>query len=616
MGRVLPSLSPRGGLNACWSEPLEPLAAADTVLSFMPPAAERAFAERFTGKLLHGRELTARSYEQARSLYLGLSASLAARVDGRGRTLRQDMISDGTSLWWYHPLSAKDCESDPAFGRILALMVIENQMEALGVQSLTVWGCPEDLRLCLASKRKVSARPGVPRRIGAWLETWPRALAARLAFGVKTCLQLALAPAAKTMKRADVLLSCIWDWSFSVDKDGITDRYYKALPGALVEKGWSVGWLAWSDSLRPPPRHEALILLQSFLSTADVRKSILDLRPLRAYLRRRRDPSFRGFFTWNGFDLFPLFERRLLRGFSDGCIPRNVLISLATERVCSAFKPQALLSFLEHYPFSRAHYAGARRAGGVVSAAVQHASFCRQKLCVLLDPELEFNGKPDGQAVPVPDHVFAMGSAALKAFGECGYPPARVHMTGSPRYDYLRRLDAPSAPGFPLRLMVAPSLYPDVEIDLLEAAAAAAEGLPVTLRLRDHPMARTSAHRRFQPLAERFELSHGSLEDDLRWADIVLFTYSTVGEEAVMANRQAWQWLPLSFNYSALAEICAIPRFGSVSALRRALERAGKAGPSPQEQAHVETEIFFKADGNAAGRIAAVLPGLFRRNLL
>jgi hypothetical protein len=102
-------------------------------------------------------------------------------------------------------------------------------------------------------------------------------------------------------------------------------------------------------------------------------------------------------------------------------------------------------------------------------------------------------------------------------------------------------------------------------------------------------------------------LSTGSLDEDLAWADLVLFTYSTVAEEAVLKGLPAWQWKPVSFDASALSEAADIPRFASVAALRAALAGFTPGQGLPKDRDRLVEDLFFHPDGGAAGRVAAKL---------
>ena len=424
-----------------------------------------------------------------------------------------------------------------------------------------------------------------------------------------------------------------WDWSVSPGPDGrLADRYAKTLPGELEKSGLPVAWLCWldreEDPVRPRRSHGEIasslagradaVLLQPYLSASEILAAHADFRPLAAFLRRRAEPDFPALFLRDGLDLLPLFEERLLRGFLDGCLPRCALVALAAERAARDLKPAATVSFLEHNPYARAFNDGMRRGEPrALLTALQHPSFCREKTFYFLDPAREFRGEPDGRPAPCPDLVFAMGAQSREHFLSCGYTPESVILTGNPRYDYLRPGAEAPAPGPGVRLLIAASLDASVEIDMVEAAAAAAEGLPgVSVVVRDHPFSRVSEHPRFAALAGRVSVSTASLADDLARASAVLFTYSTLAEEAALQGKTVWQWRPLSYDASALAEVADIPRFTSVLALRAALSAFRPAPLAAPERARIAELLFHRLDGGAAARVAAALSAAIRRKIV
>jgi hypothetical protein len=145
---------------------------------------------------------------------------------------------------------------------------------------------------------------------------------------------------------------------------------------------------------------------------------------------------------------------------------------------------------------------------------------------------------------------------------------------------------------------------------MLEAARAAAAGArDVELRLREHPFARPETDAAYAAARAGLPRSTGTLDEDFAWADAVLFTYSTVGEEAVLKGLPAWQWLPLGYNASALSEAADIPRFASVAELRAALTgfRPGAGLPGEAARARLQERLFGPGDGRAAERVAAAL---------
>lgn len=620
-------------LWVCWTKQGLMPRAGDVVLSFLPPSDEEALEQNFPGSLLRGRELSRGVRIHAREIYLDVSAAVAATPGRSGRTLRQDAAgARPVSPWWHHPSSFKDCESDPAFGWIIEGLTVQQAARVHNLKDIIFWGAPAPLvralRPSFPRSKSFLARGRKPKFL--W---WARALASRLNLGWNA-LRHSLAAVqvkTKTARHYDVLLASFWDWSvWSEPSGGLADRYYKALPAALADKKLSVGWLAWLDPdaephkkgrtlagmLAPLEDRSDVVLLQKYLKPADIIAALFDFRPLRAYLRRRRRPEFKNIFRVSGLNLFPLMEERLLRGFLDGCLPRCALVALSAKHACRALTPKHVVSFLEHFPHARALYEGARRADkAIVCSAVQHASFCAEKTFYFLDPAREFRGEPDGLAAPCPDEVFAMGTLGRDHFLSCGYPKDHVHLTGSPRYDHVRApVSASAAPGGEknLRLLIVASLDTTVEIDMVEAAWAASAGLAgVSLTVRDHPFSRVEGHPRFARFSPRVAVSSKTLEEDIAEADVVFFTYSTVAEEAFLKGKPVWQWLPLSYNASALVEACVVPQFSSTDGLRQAMkgfqENPKSFQPDLQARKEACEKLFFRGDGLAAARIAQTL---------
>jgi hypothetical protein len=250
---------------------------------------------------------------------------------------------------------------------------------------------------------------------------------------------------------------------------------------------------------------------------------------------------------------------------------------------------------------------------------MQHASYNHEKTFLFLDPALEFRGEPDGCPVPHPDYVCAMGTLGQELFEECGYPPDRVLLTGSTRYEHVRAQNSwtKEATGIRdaagvIRLLLVPALQVDLELAMVEAVwTAVREMTGIKLYLRNHPFARMDRQPGFAPYQDHVEVSQASLEADLERADLVIFTYSTVAEEAFLGGMPVWQWLPEGFNGSALAEVVAIPQFGSVAHLRAALRQYQTNPraflPTPESRQQVFERLFSPGNGKAASRMAQAI---------
>jgi surface carbohydrate biosynthesis protein (TIGR04326 family) len=607
------------------------------MLSFLPPALEAELVEAYEGEVINARQAAGRVRAKARKSYLDLVASLGTVLHRGNQTWRQALARPGeASRWWYHLTSFKDCESDPAFNRMIALFTIRAVAERLKLLNLVLVSAPWEVAAVLKSRFTVEEQVRGPRPRAGVL--WLKGLAARAAFVLRTWRQwLAVRRNCQLPSGPfEVVFSGSWDWSVAWDDQtrALTDRYFKGLPTELTNRGVSRGWLAWfapqvepgkqGRSMRavlaPLSRTQDVVILQAFLRPGEILKATRDLGPLATFLAIRKQPAFRELFQQGGFDYYPLFREGLLYGFLNSGLPYHELLALATERATRRYRPQITVSFLEHFPYARAHHEGVRRAGTRTRRlVVQHASYNHEKTFLFLDPVREFQGQPDGCRAPCPDYVCAMGSFGKELFEECGYPEERVFLTGGTRYDYIREAAASSPRrsekreiGEEIHLLMVPGLDVDQEMEMVDAVVAATRDLAgISLALRNHPFRRVDDHPGFAPYRGRIELTQVSLEEDLAGADLIMFTYSTVAEEAFLQGIPVWQWLPLGYNGSALAEVAVIPQFSSVAGLKEALQRF-QADPeafllSGEARRAVLERLFYRGDGQAATRIADLI---------
>jgi surface carbohydrate biosynthesis protein (TIGR04326 family) len=608
-------------------------------LSFLSPGAEAEFMEAHTGEVISARQEADRIRAEARKTYLDLVASLGTVFYRDSQTWRQALLRPGeASRWWYHLTSFKDCESDPAYNRMIAVLTIRAVAERFAPETLILVGAPWEVAAVLKTRFKVKEQATGPRLRLSTL--WLAGLAARAAFVLRFC-RYVLAIRRHFRVPAgpfEVAFSGSWDWSVAWDERtrSLTDRYFKGLPAALSSQGVSRGWLAWftpqeeprkqGRSLRavlaPLSNTPDVVLLPAFLRLGEIFQAAADLGPLLTFLAIRRQSAFKARFQYSGFNFYPLFGGALLYGFLNSSLPWHELVAQATERATRRYRPRVTVSFLEHFPYARAHHEGVRRAGtGTWRLVVQHASYNHDKTFLFLDPMREFHGQPDGCPVPCPDYVCALGSLGQELFAECGYSEERVFLTGGTRYDYIQM--ATAAPGRTrkkrvgegLRLLLVSGLDVDREMEMVEAAAVASRDMKgISLAVRNHPFHRLDEHPGFAPYRGQIESTQGTLEEDLAAADLIMFTYSTVAEEAFLQGIPVWQWLPLGYNGSALAEVATIPQFFSVASLKESLQRfltnPEAFIPSVKARQIVLERLFYRGDGQAAARIAGLIKDL------
>jgi len=619
-------------LLVLWREPSTPPGPTDVILSFLLPSIEEQLKRRHSGEIILGREASLAVRKQARQAYLSIAAGLAAVPAANGKSLRRMLARpDQASRWWYHLLSFKDSEVDPTFERIITLFTIVEVARARGIRDIVLVGGPVDISLVLEQTFRVRSLSTSRQTLTV---SCAKSLALRLAFGASAayiCWLTRIYRAPPSAKRIDVAFSGFWSWSVGIDEANgtVVDSYYGDLPKALAsKKDVSVGWLAWLDKSPPTGRkyglayaarsaqgQRSVFVLQSTLGYRDVLRAIVDFSPLMAVAKFWKRSEFRRAFQTDGLNLFPLFKRVLLSSALDASIPLGDLVAIATERACRRLQPVGTFSFLEHYPYARAHYEGVKRANpATINYAVQHARYSSEKTFLFFDPEVEFRGQPDGCSVPHPDYVLAMGAYSRELFLECGYPPDRVVVTGSPRYERVRT-GAPSAreaaeSGKRIRLLLVGGVAVTPDLEMIDASCDVAKAIPeLMVSFRKHPLSPIERSAHWDRYRKQVRVTASSLDHDLDNADIVLFNYSTVAEDAFLQGRPVWQWLSLSVNGSALSEVTTIPCFWSVQSLREAIARF-RADPSQYASDEstrdwVLTRLFHKVDGQSASRAAS-----------
>lgn len=608
----------------CWKLPTKLLREKTNVLSFLLPSQEATiegaaeFEQFFSGRIL-SREIK----EHARQTYVQIVADIGIASDEKGRTFRQQLTNgQGESRWWYHKVSEKNCEDHPTFDQIIQVFTIAECLRRVQANKIVLWGCPSELAEVLkksfAVKENVKPAPSKGRRSIA------QALLARLKFGMKTIYQILIV---RTVRRdplqcADIVLSGFWDWSIRKDSAGVLeDRYFKNLPTALAKEGIDVSWMVWLDhrygvdsaskttaqALAPLKNDGRVFIGQSFLKIKDVLGVLFDPKPFavyRSFLKRR---SFRQAFQKDGIDFFPLFESYLAEGFLGQGIPRLELISLAHQRFASKFKPQIFLSFLDLFLYARAVNSGIRLGhSGTVRLDMQHASCSREKIFYVIHPLIEQQGQPDSLMMPQPDRIYAMGRLGKDIFESDGFAASQVIATGSVRYDSLPLSSSKSFPAKKERwnILIVTGMDAEKEIEMIDGVAAAAKQFSnFNVVLRFHPFSDIRKHPQFFNYQDQIRCSSGtSLAQDLDQADVVIFSYSTVGEESLLRGKAVWQWVSAGYNASVFRDLPIVPQFSSVLELKRLLksffEEPWKFVPQEDHQRLVAEQCFY-ADPSA-----------------
>lgn len=612
----------------CWTVPDNLPQEGEIVLSFLNPRSELNLVTSTSNHVISSRTMSQNIRAEAKRLYVDLVANIGIARKSTELTFRHTLAENRkTSAWWYHPVSFKDCETDPTFDHLIALLTIQRTAKENNADLIIMNGGPVEIASILRQRYKVIEKK--PRGDSLVLHAL-RGLIGRLRFAIATLSQMQLIKKKFQTPHQifDVLLISFWNSNskWDADKHEPANTYFGRLPALLAEKRLSYGWLTQLETVPSTPLLldnllknglSNVVFLQSYLAASDVLRSILDFRPLFVFFRYRATIEH---YITNKSDMnyYPLFARGLLTGFLDASIPSCYLTEKATAKAYIAHSPKVSLTCLEHFPVSRASYAGAGKSNKSIACyTVQHASYNHDKTFLSLHPSIEFKGVPDGCAVPHPKFVCTSGYLGAKLFAECGYESDQILLTGSTRYDYLEYLSQSkdeisesTVLGKGSRnVLVVSALNKDTDLDMLEAVSDAAAGISrIKIIFRVHPLSKILKDRRFSVFGENIETSDLTLQEDLRRADLVIFSYSSVAEEAFLQGKPVWQWLPRGFNGSALAEVTTIGSFNSIAELRQAflrfIDKPDEYIPNHASRVEVLKQLYLASDGKAASRVA------------
>lgn len=616
---------------ACWEKP-DALPPNDVIiLSFLKPSVEAELKDQGLTHLISARDRVAEVKPKALEIYIDIIAKIGT-VSVNGITLRQALCNeDGVSSWWFHKVACKDCESEPTFNQIIQILTIVRIAKENQCTRLVVYGGRHEVVEVLRSLFAADARPCRKRSAVLF---YIFSLLRRIKFTAKSLYELV------SLKRyvrvaennVDVLFSGFWDWSVKENRlsGKIEDRYYKAVPEKLRERGIRVGWVAWfynnfeankpkrsiPDVIEPLRKHQEIIIAQCFLGWRDVWRAVTQFRPFFIFARYVRTKAFKDVFKKDGLDFYPLLKMWLYAGFLDGTIPYHELVSLAHKKVAQKYQPKSVVGFLNFFPHARALYAGIKKGHApCVLYDIQHASYSWEDTIGLLDAQHEFDGVPDGCAMPHADYMCVMGEFGRDIFMKSGFSQDQILLTGSSRYDGSSAVDVTIDRDRRLKknILIAASLNKELELEMVDAVYKAFAGFPdVSLHLRSHPFSEIRSCLEFQRYSDRIQCTSGTtLEEDLSRADIVIFSYSTVAEEAFIQGIPVWQWISAGYNASVFRDMKVAPAFSSVEGLIRLyqqfLENPDQFIPTIEQRRLVKGKCFYAGEALPSDNIAEVL---------
>ncbi len=619
-------------LWVCWEKPDISPTADMVALSFLKPSVEDGLKGQWSVPLISAREVVSEVKEKALNLYIDIIAQIGI-VSLNGMTFRKALCgSDEVSSWWFHKAACKDCESEPTFNQIIQILTIQRIAQEYQCTDIILCGGPYEIAQVLSNMFPIKILNCKKQSL---LFLCGFSLLRRFKFVLKflyewMCLKRCVCIPENSI---DILFSGFWDWS--VKENPLTakleDRYFRAVPEKLHNQGMRLGWLTWFYNnyetnkprrsifkvIEPLAKHSRIIIAQCFLSIGEIFRSVTRFKPFFTFLRYQHQEAFKNIFKRNGLNFYPLLKKWLYAGFLDGTLPYHELICLAHRKAVQKYQPKAVVSFLNFFPYARALCAGVKK--GCPSCAVydmQHASYAWEDTIGRLDSRWEFDGIPDGCSIPHADYMFVMGELGRDIFMKSGFSDKQILLTGSSRYDEASSVDVNNGRDrkFGKNILIVAALNKELELEMVDCVYMVFSQFPdVSIHLRSHPFSDIRSAIQAQRYGDKIHVTSGTaLHEDLSHADIVIFSYSTVAEEAFIQGVPVWQWISTGYNASAFRDIKVAPVFSSVKGLiqlyKQFLKDPQQFIPTVEQRQLVKKKCFYiREDGLPSDNIVEAL---------
>jgi surface carbohydrate biosynthesis protein (TIGR04326 family) len=563
----------------------------DVILSFCDPELENNLIKEFSSKYKFylARDIGLEIKKSTTDLYQSIITKLAIQPIRNGKNLRELLFNDEiqSSEWFFNPLSFRDCEASDLYKNILVINIISHVKKITEIDQVVLFGEPMEISVLFkynkqgTSNFKLNPKVVIRALLKSFFQN-------ALVFFISTYYFILFKLYYRNKKQysdiVKVALSGFYDWSFNLDDNlKIKDhKYFKDLVGNFSEKGINYIYLCWfepntipsskfklRDLIKVARGDKNLSLINNDLHFVDIFTSYCN--SFRIYFKvfeilnnfyRKND------FEFNGYNLIPLLSKELFSSLLSFEVLKYNLIYKAFKRHFDKNKSlKVFLSFLEHYPFTRALCLASNNKLDVIS--MQHASYSHGKTFYYLDPRHEFESSViDGLILPHPNQIITMGNRNKALFESVGYKSDNVLQYGSLRYkDKSEILNSHTKlmANDSFNILLPLSIKESIHVDLIKAVYTAIKGiLNVRVIIRNHPYhdVRDNIWVMTNLNLENIRFSENTLLDDLNNSDLIISSYSTVAEEGLLMGIPVIQWASLDFEGSPL--FCD-PRVSTVS---------------------------------------------------
>ena len=456
----------------------------------------------------------------------------------------------------------------------------------------------------------------------------------------------------------------IYPSTSSIEDSVLKDNNYRQLPEKIYNRpGYKTLFLVsfhpkslthWKKALKSiltkqNPNRPNHVFMESFLTFSDILLILMNLVFVSKYLLLHKYSSaFRSTFKYLGIDIYELIGLEQARSLLGNQLPDSIILARLTQRTLNKYPMTHLLCFLELYPAARAIYYGASKSKtSIKTVAYQHASINRMKLWYnYSEKEVQYSQDNANKfifSMPIPDMYFFQGNLGCSVIRESGYPEDRCLVTGSPRYDTLAQIHKTmeSQPEIisrksdknlqskPKQILVVPSLSLPDALELIETTLLAWKqgrseydhSIPIQITIKPHPA--TILSNELKSLREKYECtciseSSEDLYELLLKADVVITSYSTVGDEAIALETPVICYSGTRVTMSSFLDIPAAPIVHDPEELDNALKKIISPESHPLHDPEFITpyrdhwqslidESFYRLDANASDRIISEL---------
>jgi surface carbohydrate biosynthesis protein (TIGR04326 family) len=232
----------------------------------------------------------------------------------------------------------------------------------------------------------------------------------------------------------------------------------------------------------------------------------------------------------DGMNLGPLVRLAVIDGRHSGDFFLDLRVYYAAAALASRVRVARCLYPYENRSWEKMLLLGLRNASPqTVISGYQHASVTRSHTNFFLGPE-------EALVMPLPDNILTTGKMTEQWLNRDGnYPPKFFKTACALRQS--RSADLPQKPSSTPIHNVLAVLASDVaeHVGALNFLCQAFDGVGgYEVRIRPHPSVPLESALEIASVEEPlfFTASPGTLEEDLEWADVVLYASSTVGMEA------------------------------------------------------------------------------------